>query len=364
MIYNKRLYIKNDNMSNSKYNGKIKLLFYSIVLLSSCTPIITTSFIKKEKPLPKTSIVVVFDKKDKLPVKTEKLGVTRVNDNFSTAQFDYNSVIEIAKLEASKAGGNAIRIIKHQTPQLLNNGHEVYAEILKIDTSIVNQRFNQKGKEFYIKISYPHWRLALNGGYAYNLGKEASTFDTRIQNYNNQIKSGLNFGAEINYFFVNGQMGLGINYENVTSQNSLSGVTYLNSDQVFTNNKLSDNLNLQYIGPMYTGISRHIKNDKVIDALIVNVGMGNLSYTDTKIVDLRNYKITGSSLGTYYSIGYDRFISKNMALGVQLSLITGLLTNYDRFDGASTTHFQFDKNSYQSLSHVSLTVGLRFNTSQ
>jgi len=339
------------------------LLLYSI-LLFSCSPRITTSFIKKEKPLPKNTVVMVYDKNDIIPVATEKLGVTRVNDNLSTAQFDYNSVIELAKLEAGKAGGNAIRIIKHQVPNLFNNGHEVYADILKIDTGIVYQSSNQKSNESDIKIPYPHWRFALNGGYAYNLGKDASTFDTRIQSYNNQIKSGLNVGAEINYFFVNGQMGLGINYENVTSQNSLSGVTYLSSGQIFTNNKLSDNLNLQYIGPMYTGISRHIKNNQVMDALIVNVGMGNLSYTDTKIVDVKNYKIKGSALGTYYSIGYDRFISKNMALGIQLSLINGLLTNYDRFDGTSTMHVQLDNNSYQSLTHVSLTVGLRFNTSK
>jgi len=344
---------------------KKSLMFLSVLfLLSSCTPRITTSIIKMEKPLSKSSPVAVFDKNDTLPVITKKLGVTRVNDNLSTAQFDYNSVIEIAKLEARKSGGNAIKIIKHQIPQLLNNGHEVHAEILKIDSNYVVKRLNQKSGESYMKIPYSHLRFALNGGYAYNLGKDPLTYDTRIQTYNNRIKSGLNFGAEINYFFVSGQMGIGINYENVTSQNSLSGVTYLSSGQIFTNNKLSDNLNLQYIGPMYTGISRHIKNNRVFDALIVNVGMGNLSYTDTKNVDLRNYKITGSALGTYYSIGYDRFISKNMALGIQLSLITGLLSNYDQFDGTSTTHVQLDNDSYQSLTHVSLTVGLRFNTSK
>ena len=338
------------------------LIFNILFLLCSCTPKITTSLIKKEIPLPKNTIVTVFEKNDTLPAVTKKLGTTRVNDNVSTAQFDYNYVVEIAKLEASKAGGNAIRIIKHQLPNLLNDSHEVYADILKIDTSIVYQRFNQKSEESYIKIPYSHWRFALNGGYSYNLGKKFPTFDSRIQTYNNQMRSGLNFGAEINYFVVNGQMGIGINFENVTSQNSLSGITYSSSGQIFSNNKLSDNLNIQYIGPMYTCISRQIKKNGIKDALIINVGMGNLSYTDTKIVDLWNYKITGSALGTYYSIGYDRFISKNIALGIQLSLIRGLLSNYDRFDGTSTTHIQLDNNSYQSLTHLSLSVGLRFNT--
>ncbi len=340
------------------------LFLYFIVLLSSCTPRITTSLIKKEKSLSKNAMVTVYDKNDTLPAVIEKLGTTRVNDNGSTAEFNYNFVFELAKLEAGKAGGNAIRIIKHQIPNIFNTGHEVYADILKIDTNIVDKKSNQKTKESYKKIPYSHLRLAINGGYAYNLGKVAPAFDTRLQTYDNQMRSGFNFGAEINYFFVSGQAGIGINYETVSSQNSLSGVTYLSAGQIFSNNILSDNLNIQYIGPMYTAISRQIIKNGIKDALIINVGMGNLSYSDSKIVDLMNYKITGSALGTYYSIGYDRFISKNMALGIQLSLIRGLLTNYDLFDGTSTTHVQLDNNSYQSLSHLSLTVGLRFNTSK
>lgn len=340
------------------------LFFYILFLLSSCTPKITTSLIKKEKPLSETAIIVVYDKNDMLPVATEKIGVTRVSDNMSTAEFDYNSMVELAKLEASKAGGNAIKINKHHVPNLLIPSHYVYADILKVDTINVNQRLIQKSKESYIKIPYSHWRFALNGGYAYNLGKDAPASDSRIQTYNNRMRSFLNFGAELNYFFVSGQAGIGINYEAVSSQNSLSGVTHLNDGQIFSNNYLNDNLNIQYLGPMYTTISRRIKNNGVKDALIISVGMGNLSYSDSKMVDLNNYKITGSTLGTYYSIGYDRFISKNMALGMQLSYISGLLSEYDRFDGTSTTHVQLDKNSYQSLSHISLTVGLRFNTSK
>ena len=208
------------------------LLSLSIALLSSCSPRITTSLFKKEKPLSKNSIVIVYDKNDTLPVTTVKLGTTKVNDNVSTAEFDYNSVIDIAKLEARKAGGNAIRIIKHQMPNLLNTGHEVYADILKIDTSIVYQRFNEKYKESNIIIPYSHWRLAIDGGYSYSLGKDVPNSDTRIQTYNNQMRNGLNVGAEINYFVVNGQMGIGINYKSVTSQNSLAGVTYSNNGQI------------------------------------------------------------------------------------------------------------------------------------
>lgn len=133
------------------------LLAYSLVILCSCTPRITTSLIKSKKPLPKNTIVAVYNKNDTLLDASEKLGTTRVNDNASTAEFDYNSVVELAKVEAGKAGGNAIRIIKHQLPNLLNTGHEVYADIIKMDTGVVHQRQNQKIKEEHnIIIPYSH----------------------------------------------------------------------------------------------------------------------------------------------------------------------------------------------------------------
>jgi len=52
------------------------LLFYTLFLMSSCSPRITTSLIKKEKSLSKNAVVTVYDKNDTLPAVIEKLGTT------------------------------------------------------------------------------------------------------------------------------------------------------------------------------------------------------------------------------------------------------------------------------------------------
>lgn len=339
------------------------LLSLSIVLLSSCSTRITTSLFKKEKALPRNTMVAVYEKKDTLPSASEKLGAVKVV-NSGLSSKSYYIVFDAAKSEARKAGGNAIQIMKLQVPDNWNSAYRLTASILKMDTSLIQVPVKPLAVPDVVEMHNSRWRFAIDGGYSYGLGKDVPTYDSRIQTYNNQMRSGLNFGAEINYFIFNGQMGIGINYENITSQNSLSGVTYSGGGQIFSTNNLSDNLNIQYVGPMYTSIARQIKHNQVKNAFIINIGMGSLTYTDSKRIDLMNYKITGSALGTFYSIGYDHYISKNMALGIKLSYITGLLSNYNQFDGHSTTHIQLDNNNQQSLNHVSLTVGLRFNTSK
>jgi len=339
------------------------LLYLSIALLSSCSTRITTSLIKKEKPLSGNTIVAVYEKNDPLPAAFEKLGTVKAID-FGLDPKNYSIVFNAAKSEALRAGGNAIQILKLQMPNNWNSAYRLTASILKIDTSLIHLPVKSSTIPEVGKMTDSHLRFAIDGGYSYGLGNDAPTFDGSTQTYNNPMNSGLNVGAEINYFVFNGQIGIGLNYENVTSQNSSNVVTYSSAGKISSTNNLSDNINIQYIGPMYSSIARQIKHNQVKNAIIFNVGLGNLTYTDNKRVDLMNYKITGSALGAYYSIGYDHFISKNMALGIKLSYIEGLLMSYNQFYGNTTMHVQLDNNSYQSLNHVSLTVGLRFNTSK
>ncbi len=339
------------------------LLYFTIVLLSSCSTRITTSLIKKEKPQSGNITVLVYEKNDTLPTAFEKLGTVRVI-SLGLDPKSYYHAFGAAKSEARKAGGNAIQVLKLQKPNNWNNAYSLTASVLKIDTSLIHLPVKPLAAPDVVKMNDSHWRFAIDGGYSSGLGKDGSTVDSRNKTYNNPMNSGLNVGAEINYFVFKGQLGIGINYENVTSQNSSSVVTYSSPGQILSKNNMSDNLNIQYIGPMYTSVVRQINHNQVINAFIFNVGMGNLTYTDNKRVDLMNYKITGSTLGAYYSIGFDHFISKNMALGIKLSYIEGLLMNYNEFDGNTTTHVQLDNYSYLSLNHVNITVGLRFNSSK
>lgn len=94
----------------------------------------------------------------------------------------------------------------------------------------------------------------------------------------------------------------------------------------------------------------------------MNVGLGYMEYSNTEKLANLKYDLSGSTFGLSYSLGYDHAISSNMALGIQLSLITGVLWEINRFDGTSRSIITLDKTNCQSLSRIDLLIGLRFNS--
>ena len=68
------------------------------------------------------------------PEKAEVLGLVRIGDTGFTTNCSYDIVVESAKLEARKAGGNMIKITDHTLPSVLGSScHQITARILKVD---------------------------------------------------------------------------------------------------------------------------------------------------------------------------------------------------------------------------------------
>ena len=339
---------------------KNHLLFCSLLLLSSCAPKITTSIINRYKPLPAFTPITIYQKNDTLPENLEKLGSVDVVDYGFTNGVNYYSVINEAKTAAAKVGGNAIQVDKMRTPNLFNTGYQLEAEILKIDS--VNKFSPSKRNSNPDAITKPNsfWHLALNGGYSYSLGKSRSNSNPRIQNYYSQLKSGYNIGVEIHYLPFNGQFGYGLNYELMNLQNSMDGVI-LNSDQNSVIGIKSDNKSIQYIGPSVILITRQVKNGRAKDALNLSLGGGYINFHNTQQVVTFNYQIDGATVGLRFAVGFDHYLSKSMALGLRVSLIAGLLSDYDKFDGTSVEHVHLTPNNYVNLSQLNISLGFSFN---
>jgi hypothetical protein len=120
---------------------------------------------------------------------------------------------------------------------------------------------------------------------------------------------------------------------------------------------MSDNITINFIGPLM-GIRLLNRNKK--NCLLLNLGIGYLSYKD-KAVLIYNYTINGSTLGLCWDIGYDIGIYKNLIIGFQLSYMNGTLTQYKLSDGIHTDNIKLEKDNYESLARIDLTIGIRFN---
>jgi len=107
----------------------IALLF----LLSSCAPSISTSISKNYAALDTTEEVSVIDLSESVPLQSELLGEVKIGDAGFTNKCDFETVITAAKLEARKVGGNAIKIVSHQYPDLASTCHRILAQIYKVN---------------------------------------------------------------------------------------------------------------------------------------------------------------------------------------------------------------------------------------
>lgn len=111
------------------------LLFITALLfLNSCNPKISTNLSKKYSPLDYRQAVLVIGLDQAEPDGAEDLGKVKIGDGGFTTNCSYETVVDKAKMEARKVGGNAIKIIEHKSPSALGSScHRITAKILRIE---------------------------------------------------------------------------------------------------------------------------------------------------------------------------------------------------------------------------------------
>ncbi len=108
------------------------LFFFTILfLVYSCSPKVTKSLSKSYTPLDYNQEVKLLELEDEVPTNFELLGEIKIGDTGFTTKCDYNTVIEEAKLEARKVGGNIVKITDHKSPDFNSSCHRIAAKIYK-----------------------------------------------------------------------------------------------------------------------------------------------------------------------------------------------------------------------------------------
>ena len=110
------------------------LLISIAITLFSCSPTVSTSLSKHYPPLDYDQEVWVFHLDQAQPKEAVVLGEVKIKDSGFSVNCGYPVVLNKAKLEARKHGGNAIKIIKHKLPHPLGSTcHRITARILRVD---------------------------------------------------------------------------------------------------------------------------------------------------------------------------------------------------------------------------------------
>lgn len=177
------------------------------------------------------------------------------------------------------------------------------------------------GKKGGNKENFQRLRLALNGGYSWHTAKIAGSVPADFKDYVRRLKSGCHLGGDGTYFF-NESFGAGIKYYLFKTSNSLDNIYVEDNSGNRTYGNMSDDLTVTFIGPAF---STRLLNYNKSNAFLMNLSLGYMGYANNKIL-IDKYRMTGSTAGLALDFAYDIGLSENLALGFQISFLSGMLS--------------------------------------
>lgn len=141
----------------------LSVFLLTILIIGSCSPKAVTNLTTTYKPLDYDQEIVVIGLEQNIPEGSEELGRVKIGDSGFTTNCGYETVINKAKEEARKAGGNSIKITEHKPPTMMGSScHRITATILKIQD--VNVFLAESNEEELLDIDYAIINVYRYGG--------------------------------------------------------------------------------------------------------------------------------------------------------------------------------------------------------
>jgi len=341
---------------------RLILLLLAIVSLYSCAPKVQTSLIAKHPALATTDEIVVLDVNDSIPAGATELGEVKITDAGMTVNCNFTIVVERAKVEARKAGGNLLKITKHTAPDLMSSCHRITAKILRFENANSISKAqplvvaSQKNPAPVVKTS--KLILGVHGGFSTRVNKVSSSVPADLRNYIKELKTGYHYTADLAYFWRE-TIGAGFKYSAFRSQNSMNNV-YAEDPQTHQRvyGSISDNIFIDYFAPTFY-MKHNLKDEKL--KLIGSISMGYLGYLDRSSALNKKYKISGGTFGLGYDLGAEIKMSKKLSFGITLSAIAGTLTSVKVKDGSVTTTKKLGEEEREGLARIDFSGGFRYS---
>ncbi len=348
-----------------------RVFLLSIILpIVSCSPRVITSISSPLEPLDDGQPVVVIDDRSVQLQHALYVGSVEILDSGFSTNCGYDRVVELAKVEVRKAGGNYLVINEHRQPDLLSSCHRIAATIMRVDfpgttdvalntpdapdavdtpdtPDIEPQLSTFRSTDEYLTVSsapappvfeLSKWRFALDAAFSLRTAKisdntsSSGLTDEQWKQLLSGLKKGVAYGVGVTRFF-NNFYGLGAKFVGNHYANKLMGMKF--------------GVDAWYFAPefMMRAPTRNLKN-----AWIISISAGYVAYRES-ISDGRQ-KLSESTGGfkTTTEFGYDFRLSKGVSMGLKLVASSGAVHISDGSGGKV-------KNS---LNAIEIGGGIRF----
>jgi opacity protein-like surface antigen len=200
----------------------------------------------------------------------------------------------------------------------------------------------------------PRFRISLQGGWSYRLGKVADV-QTELKEYIKGLKSGFHLGVDGGFFF-NRNYGCGLKYAYFNTNNELDNVTVTDRFGQQKTGLMKDNIHIHYIAPAF--YSRFpVADNKLV--FLAGASIGYLRYVDNAVL-VDDMTITGGTVGLGLDFGADYMITPHFGVGANLGLIGGSLNKVKYNDGTGEVDVDLEDGQRENLSRLDISAGVRW----
>lgn len=105
----------------------------AITIVIACSPKIRTNVATTRPALAEDAEVVVLGVEKQTPASALDIGSIKIGDTGFSTNCSWETVVEKAKEEARRAGGNIVKITRHTPPNLGSTCHRIEAKILLME---------------------------------------------------------------------------------------------------------------------------------------------------------------------------------------------------------------------------------------
>jgi hypothetical protein len=212
---------------------------------------------------------------------------------------------------------------------------------------------------YTLKDIFPHFRIAVDGGWQYRTAKLADGMDAGLREHYRKMKSGFHYDLQAAYFFIE-SMGIEAMFSQQFFGNNAGYGSLTDADgNLIGSGEMNQKMSINYIGANYLF---RLFDSKKKNCWLFSLGFGYMGYNDRMFFDnIERVKMTAGTLGTNMTVGYDIELSENFGISFKLSSMGGTFRNYKLTKGGITTNETMPEKTAEGLGTIKLSVGLRFN---
>jgi hypothetical protein len=178
-----------------------------------------------------------------------------------------------------------------------------------------------------------------------------------IETYYSDLKSGINVNADIS-FMVTPKYGAGFKYRFLITSAIIEGFFDPGEGANLFYSTYEEQIYVNYFGPMFA--YRQSIGNKNLFKLNLNCSIGLATYRN-EVGCLSNYLLlTAKDFGMEASVGMEFLINRKISITADLSAFYATFSKMKASDGSSTTTLELEKENYEDLSRLDLSLGIRF----